>query len=189
MPSTVPAGWPGYKKPRTQLVNAGVVYVGETAVGMGATEGGLTFDPGREMRNVPFDGKTTDVAGLDRVITYNSRITGRWKDISAEFIQMLEPGSASDGSSGTNTITPIIAHKFLTQGDYLKNVTFVGLCSDGKTRRVFMEWAIVESYTLATTDKEEGLFDVAIKGVLGPETDGADLNLAPYTWEEVDAPA
>lgn len=187
MPSTVPAGWPGYKKPASPLVNAGVVYVGETAVGMGATEGGLTFDPGKEIRNVPFDGKTTDVAKLDRVIVYNSRITGRFKDISETFIGYLEPGSASDGSAGKNTITPKTAHSFFQSGDYLRNVTFVGLCGDGSTRRVFMAWALVESYTLATTDKEEGLFDISIKAVLGPDTDGEDLNAPPFTWEVEDA--
>src|SRR5688572_5276840 len=140
--------FPGYDKPEEYAVDAGVLKVGGTTVGIGATVGGLTFEPGKEYRNVEFDGKTTDIAENDRVISYNSTISGDMLELSSAALMRYEPGASSDGSSGTNTITPIDATVFLAQGDYLTDVYFVLRRSDNKTIRVRFAKALIQRYSM-----------------------------------------
>lgn len=177
--------FPGYVKPSGFGVDAGVVYVGTTPVGMGATEGGLTFDPGKEIGHPTFDGMTSEIAGLHRVLDYSAnKLSGDMLDLSGVAIGRYEPGSTSSSTSGTNTITPIDATVFLQSGDYLRAVTFIGRRSDGKTIQVYMDWAIIKKYTVKSAPKKETLVSIEIAAVLAPTE--TNLNKCPYVWREVD---
>src|SRR5574337_953607 len=123
--------FPGYVKPSDLMIDAGVLYVGATPAGMGATRGGIKFDPGATMRNVPFDGKTTDIAGLDRITDYNAKITGKMIDLSGPSLQQLHPGSTSSDSGSEHIVTPIDATVMLSAGDYLTDVTWIGRAQTG----------------------------------------------------------
>jgi hypothetical protein len=177
--------FPGYVAPKGFGVDAGVLYVGTSPVGMGATEGGLTFDPGKEIGHPTFDGMTSEIAGLHRVLDYSAnKISGDMLDLSGTAIGRYEPGSASDGSTGTNTITPIDATVFLAQGNYLRGVTYIGRRSDGKTIQVYMDWALIKKYTVKSAPKKEMLVSIEITAVLAPTE--TNLNKCPYVWREVD---
>ena len=171
--------FPGYVKPSDLMIDAGVLYVSATPAGMGATRGGIKFDPGATMRNVPFDGKTTDIAGLDRITDYNAKITGKMIDLSGPSLQQLHPGSTSSDSGSEHIITPIDATVMLSAGDYLTDVTWIGRAQSGGTIEVNFPFAIVEKYSIAGTDKAEGEIDVSIKAVLGASE--TNLNACPFT--------
>jgi hypothetical protein len=158
------------------LVDAGMLYVGSTPVGWGPTRGGLTFDPGITTRVPEFDGRTTPIDGTGRVTEYNSKITGQILDKSALALGRMLPGYTSDGSTN-NVIKPRDARTFISTGDTLADVLMIYRGSDGVAAGVWFKKAMVESWTLAGEDSNEGLFDVSILALL-PTTDSA--NAAPF---------
>lgn len=175
--------FPGYAKPDSLVVDAGVVYVGSNPLLKG-TRGGLVFDPGKEMRHPEFDGKTTDIAGLHRNLRYNATIKGKCLMITPT---TYEAGSSSDGSSGTNLTTMIDATEFLPSGAYLQNVRFIGraiINGTAKTVEVVFAWALVETGPVTSRPDNEWEADVTIRAVLAPTE--TNLNLCPYVWKEVD---
>ena len=79
--------------PTDVLLDTGVLML--AAVVVGVSRGGLTFDPGIELRNVPYDGKKAPVVGLDRITSRAPRISGTLLEASgADFIN-YEPGAAT----------------------------------------------------------------------------------------------
>jgi len=177
--------FPGYVAPTNLMIDAGVLYVGASPLGMGATRGGIKFDPGAEMRNVPFDGKTTDIAGLDRVTAYNAKFTGKMIDLSGPSLQRLNPGSTSSDSGSEHIITPIDATVMLAAGDYLTDVKWIGRAQTGGTVEVLFAHAIVEKFSVSGTDKAEAEVDISIKAVLAATE--TNLNACPFTMTLRDA--
>lgn len=171
--------FPGYAAPTGFVVDAAVLLHGSTP--MGATKGGLTWNPGKEIRHVEFDGLSTEIAGLHRILAYKPTISGNMKDLSAAAIGRYEPGSTSDGSS-TNTYTMKPAKEFYASGDYLQDVTFKGNRSDGKAFVIKLAWAIVREYNITTPDRNEADVAITLEGVLQPGA--TDLELCPYTIQE-----
>ena len=173
--------FPGYVAPTLALIDAGVMHVGPTPAGMGATRGGLRFDPGRELRHIDFDGKRSDIAGLHRVTSYDPKLSGNMIEFSQAAVGRYEPGHASAESGSDMVFTPIAADQFLVAGDYLRHVTWTGRLQDNKAARVKFDWALVRKYTMTTTDKGEVAVEIEIVGVLAPgET---NLSKCPYTIE------
>lgn len=175
--------FPGYAAPTGFVVDAAVLLVGSTP--MGASDGGITFNPGREVRHVEFDGKTSEIAGLHRVTAYGPTITGRFKDLSGAAILRYEPGSTSDGSS-TNLFTMKPARDFWVTGDYLAAVKLKGNRTPvgGVTKALVVNfaYAYVQSYQIITLDKDEADVELTLIGVLAPGA--TDLELCPYTYAE-----
>jgi hypothetical protein len=157
-------------------VDAGMLFVGSTPLGWGPSRGGLSFDPGITMRNPEYDGKSTPIDGQPRVTEYLSRITGQILDKSAAALSRLLPGSTSDGSSD-NVIAPRAARSFISTSDTLSNVLLIYRGSDGNATGVWFKKAIVETWTLAGEDNNEGLYDVSILALL---PSGDDVNAAPF---------
>ena len=175
--------FPGYAKPDPMVIDAGVVYEDTTPLLKG-TRGGLVFDPGKELRHPDFDGKTTDIATMHRNLRYNATIKGKCLMIIP---QKYEPGSSSDGSSGTNLTTMLDATEFLPSGAYLQNVRFIGrglFNGVAKTVEVVFAWALVETGPITTRPDNEWEADVTIRAVLAPTE--INLNKCPYVWKEVD---
>lgn len=170
--------FPGYSAPAAIVVDAGVFLVGSTPIG--ATRGGMTFDPGIEIRHVEFDGKTTDIAGLHRIVEYNSTMTAQILDLSDAAISRYFPGSTSDGSAD-NLFTMKDARDFWVTGDYLTNLKFVGAQSSGASDSLIITFAraMVTVNSITTNDRDEALVDVVFKAVL--DVNATNLEAPPFT--------
>lgn len=167
--------FPGYAAPQAFVVDAGVLMVGSNVIG--ATRGGLKFDPGITYRHVEFDGKTSDIEQLHRITEYNSTISGKMKDLTDAAISRYFPGATSDGSSN-NLFTMKSARAFLGSGDYLSNVKLVASQSDGETIVVTFAKALVEKVSFTTQDKDEADVEISIRAVLASS---AALEAPPFT--------
>lgn len=170
--------FPGYSAPSAFVLDAGVIMVGSTVIG--ATRGGMTFDPGIEYRHIEFDGKTTDIAGLHRIVEYNATISGEMLDLTDAAISRYFPGSSSDGSSN-NLFTMKAARDMLVTGDYLTNLIWKGQQSDGTAENLIITFAraLVQDVSFRTNDRDEGLVSVTFKAVL--DVNASDLEAAPFT--------
>lgn len=170
--------FPGYVAPTAFVVDAGVLLLGSTPIG--ASRGGIAFDPGITYRHVEFDGRTTEIAGLHRIVEYNATLKGEFLDLSDAAIARYFPGSTSDGSSN-NLFTMKSARDFLVTGDYLTNLKFVGQQSDGATENIIITFArcLVKEPSFKTNDRDEGLFSVTFQAVL--DINASDLEAAPFT--------
>lgn len=170
--------FPGYSAPSAVVLDAGVLMVGSTVIG--ATRGGMTFDPGMQLRHVEFDGKTTDIAGLHRIVEWNATISGDVLDTTDAAIGRYFPGSTSDGSSD-NLFTMKAARDFFVTGDYLTDFKFKGQQTDGTTENLIITFAraLVESASFKTNDRDEGVWTIKVKAVL--DINAADLEAAPFT--------
>lgn len=170
--------FPGYTAPTAFVVDAGVFLVGSTPIG--ATRGGMQFDPGVVYRHVEFDGKTTDIAGLHRITEYNATMTADMMDLTDAAISRYFPGATSDGSAN-NLFTMKDARDFLVTGDYLTTLKFVGQQSDGATENLIITFprALVQINNIRTNDKDESLVNVTFKAVL--DVNASNLEAPPFT--------
>jgi hypothetical protein len=176
--------FPGYVKPTQAMVDAGVLYLRDTTtlVGVGATRGGLTFSPGREMRNIEFDGKTTAIEGGDRVLRYEATISGSMIDFSAKSLSYYEPGSTAT-TQGTapatvTRISPLGATTFLTANAYLKDVMWISRNQDNSITVVGFPSGLVTEFEIASEQDSEAVANITIAARI-PAT-ATDINVAPY---------
>jgi len=178
--------WPGYRKPEEFLVDAGLIMVGGISSAFGATVGGISWDPGKDVRSIPFDGKSSEQVGLQRTLKYDAKLSGKIKRGGPAFLSALEPGSSSDGSSGSdgNVVTLLDARTPWVEGDYLADVFYIGRQENGVIMYVRMPFAFVSKYKLATKDNDEAEWDIEIMPALGP--DETNSNLIPFTYGFVD---
>jgi len=182
----MPSSFPGYVKPSQFAVDAGVIYIGATPAGIGATEGGLQWDPGTEYQHPEFDGMSAEIELLHRVVDYSkAKLSGDILDLTGVNVGRYQPGSTSDGSTGTNTITPIDAFTFFSAGAYLTDVTWILRRSDNTTIRVFAAVALVKKFQLKTKPKKEGLASIEIVPVLASTE--TDLSKCPYVYQDLDS--
>lgn len=176
--------FPGYTKPTEAMIDAGVLYLRDpstsTLLGLGASRGGLTFNPNREMRNVEFDGKTGMIDGLDRVLRYNPQITGGLIDFSRKSLGYYEPGSTSGDSGSSARISPIDATVFLEAGAYLKDLLWISRNQDNRIKVVGFPRALVIEYEAVGEQDNETIANVTIEARI-PRT-ATDINVAPYRW-------
>lgn len=176
--------FPGYTKPTEAMIDAGVLYLRSpdtsTLIGMGPSRGGLTFNPGIERRNVEFDGKTTDIEGLDRVLRYNSTLSGGLIDFSRKSLGYYEPGSTSADSGSVTRIEPIAATVFLTAGAYLKDVLWISRNQDNRIKVVGFARALVNEYEVVGEQDNETIANVTIMAKLPSSV--TDINQCPYRY-------
>jgi hypothetical protein len=176
--------FPGYTKPTEAMIDAGVLYLrspsSSALIGMGPTRGGLTFNPGGEMRNVEFDGKTTDIEGLDRVLRYNSTLSGGLIDFSARSLGYYEPGNVSAASGSSTMIKPIGATEFLAPGAYLKDVLWISRNQDNRIKVVGFPRGLVTEKEIVGEADNETIVNLTIKACLPAAA--TDINECPYRW-------
>lgn len=182
--------FPGYVKPIQMLVDAGVLYEGATPVGLGATQGGFSWEPGAEIRHPEVDGLTNEMAGLHRVVDYSkNQLSGKFFDVTSGMLKRYAPGATVTGT-GTEVITPIDASVFFPTetgaSAYMENLVFVGRLQDGSVAHIEMAFAVFTSYKLTTTPKGEALVEGTIKAVLGPAE--TNLNKCPYVYKVIAPP-
>lgn len=157
---------------KTFGVDAAMLYIGSNAFGQ--TRGGVTFDPGANLRDPEFDGVPSFVEDQARITGWNSRITGRFGVFTAPFWSQLHAGSASDGSSTNNAITPIDARTFI--GDTLADFRCIWRVSDNTYQAIVARRVRFHPWTVAGEDHNEVLFDGTIQFLADP----ANLLDAPY---------
>ena len=174
--------WPGYKKPEDYIVDVGVITVGGVAEAWGATVDGLKWDPGKKVRMVEFDGRSSEIEGMQRTIAYDAKLSGKVKRGGPSMILDFEPGSESDGSSGSdgNVITLLDARSPWQEGMYLDDVYYIGRQQDLTVMYIHMPVAYVQKYELATKDNDEAAWDIVLVPVLPAEE--TNLNKVPFTY-------
>lgn len=174
--------FPGYVKPTGVMIDAGVLYrripSGATLIGVGASVGGLSFNPNTEMRNVEFDGRTSMLEGLDRITQNGAEISGSLIDVSVANFGMYEPGSTSFVSGSSTVIVPLQATAFLAAGAYIKDLLYIGRRQDNGIVVVGFPRALVSKYQFKSEDKNETKVEVTIEARL-PAT-ATNINDAPY---------
>lgn len=152
---------------------------------IGAGRGGLTFDPGAKRENIDFDGKGTDIEGLDYVDSYDSHIKGKFIQFNSGNLTILEPGSTSATVTGVTTITPAPTRQLFASGDYLDNLTLTFPRKNGGYAKVIYGKARCDKYQLVGTGKE-GEIDCDFKGVVPAASAGTDEDPCPYVIEVED---
>lgn len=177
--------WPGYKKPEDFITDVGIIAIGGSTEAWGATTDGITWDPGKKVREVEFDGKSSSQVGQIRTIGYDAKLTGKVKRGGASTVLAFEPGSSSDGGSDSNgnTVTLLDARTTWEEGMFLEDVHYIGRQSNAEVMHVYMERAYVSKYKLVTKDNDEGIWDIEIVPVL-PE-DETNLNKIPFVYRYI----
>jgi hypothetical protein len=80
---------------------------------MGITRGGVRFNPGVEIRNIPYDGKLTGIKGLDRIVNRDAQISFTLIEASnANLSAVIEAGGATPGTLQDSGV-------LFASGDYL----------------------------------------------------------------------
>jgi hypothetical protein len=175
---------PGYAVPDDAIVDVGVIAVGGVVAAWAATEGGLTWDPGKKVRHVEYDGRSFEHANLLRVTGYDSKLSGK---IKRGFTLDFEPGSESDGSSGSdgNQVTLLEARLPWEEGDCLTDVYYIGQQQDQVIFRIYMPLAYVKTYKMVTKDNDEATWDIEIVPVKSAESATSDPYSPPFTYQLV----
>jgi hypothetical protein len=165
--------------PSDVLLDSGVLYVGSNI--MGVSRGGLQFDPGKEYKQVTFDGYRGPIKGLDRIASYNSKITGTLLELGTEERPWLEPGSTSDGASPIDTTTMKAAGVFLVSGDYLSNVRLVYERGSGGYAAVLFTDSVLAQYSVKGNDGDCAEIAITIEARIVPS--GTNTGVCPYKIE------
>lgn len=167
--------------PSDALLDSGVLYVGSTPIGV--SRGGLSFDPGRQVRNIPFDGKRSDVKGLDRITGWDAKISGTLLEFAGTDIARFEPGSTNATVSTTTTYTPKSAGTIFASGDYLTDVRLIFERAGGGYAAVYFAQGFVDKWgPLKGSDNAEAEIGIQIsaRAVVAA---AADVPKPPYVIE------
>ena len=93
------------------ILDGGQLRIGNTIVS--TTRGGLRFDPGDEIDEVDFDGRSSPIAGLDRVGFSRAVMSCTVLEASATTLPLYMPGATSSTAGGITTIAPRAAREFI----------------------------------------------------------------------------
>lgn len=153
-----------------------------TYVLVGGTRGGLTFNPGKTFRAVPYDGKrSAHVVGLDRIEMVDPKITGTLIAFNGDTLRMME--AASTGTVGT--ITPKPMGEMFVLGDYHKfRVTWnraQQVAGVHGTVVVEFSYGYVESYDIKSADNNEGESPIVIVAAQRRDDTSSTDGELPYT--------
>lgn len=155
---------------------------------LGATRGGVSWNPNAEWRNVPFDGASGETASLYRktsgVPTLETTILLFGPTALTE---ILEPGSTS-AISGTDpnaiqTITPL-PHRTMLAAAYHHRYEAIWRRGNGGTAKLVIPLGMGIMGTLGAQDNNEGEIPFTIRAINDPDDiNGVDEVPATYYWE------
>lgn len=163
------------------LKDAGILYVDIDGVGaggpvlLGASVDGFTFDPGKELREVQFDGKRAPVVGTHEIAGYQSIVSGTMLEFSDAQIPVYENG-ATKAAGPPIVFTPKPAGALFAPGDYVKDLWLFLQRGSAGYIKIAMANALCRKYTMVSKDKEEVKVSVEFLGCVLV----ADLSAAPY---------
>jgi hypothetical protein len=172
--------------PSDCLLDAGVLFVGANPIG--ASRGGLKFDPKKMTKQIEFDGKRSDIAGNDRTTKFEASIVGKFFQFNAAQLVELEPDVESASATGVMTFTPKVAGVLYSQGAYLSNVRLfferAGSTEDAPLyAAAFFPKALCAKYDLVGKDNDEAEISMDFAARLDMSVDGAKINDPPYKIE------
>lgn len=108
---------------------------------IGATSGGTKLSIKPEFSDIEVDGATVKVKGLavktGETATFETNII----EATPEMLQMMVVGS----SIASSNYTEIVSAQKISEGDYIKNLGFVGKTLDGKNIVVIFDYALCTS--------------------------------------------
>lgn len=141
------------------ILDSGRVYIGNAVFSV--TRGSVRTDPGKAIRQVPFDGQRAPIAGLDRATRWESTITATFLEYSAAKAAQLNPGATSGTVGGVTTVTPPDAGEFL---DPIANVRAVFDKGDGGLYEFRLPMAFPMVRGIAGEDNGEAGYEVVFAG-------------------------
>lgn len=172
--------------PSNVLLDSGVLYVGSAIYS--AHDGGLECDLMEEKRNLPFDGKASDVVLGDRTTAFDGTIRGPVLEVTDTLVkQYMGAGTlvtVAGGPSGATQVASKPAGTMYVAGDYLSNVRAVWMRGDGTYVQVRFPKGCVGKWTpLKGTDKEEVKVQLEIKARLDMSVSGNTTRTCPWVVE------
>lgn len=183
--------------PKDAVINAGVIMRGAPPVVIGTTIGGFKFDPGKEIRSLPYDGAISETVGGHRIVKYMPVLSFVIQELgdstTGKQFALLENGGAETdtGHASTpkgliRTLTPKSGGVLFAAGDYLTDVVAIGeLAGAGlyNYARIKFAYALCRKYDLQTADAGEGKIAVELLAVLSAAEAIATPGKCPYTLE------
>jgi hypothetical protein len=164
--------------PSDVVLDSGVLYIGSSI--FSCLRGGLKFDPGITMRNIPFDGQRSPIKGIDRKTMVTPKISGTMIELAEDQIAQIEPGSTQVGSSQYQGKRAGI---LLASGDYLTNVRAIWLRGNGQFVQVRFPSALLMKYDATSVDGDELSIAIEIEARLDMTASGVNIGDMPYLIE------
>ncbi len=181
------SSWNGQLPTDVQL-DSGILYIAGSV--FSAQQGGLKFDPGVTRRNIPFDGKRSNVKGIDRTVMWEPVISGVVLEMPVGSLSVIEPGvsapssTIANGPTGATQRIPKSAGVLYAAGDYVSNPRIVFYRGDGTYVQVrFYDGGLVRKWDLSGADQEEAKYSIEIEARLDLTASGRRVYDAPYVIE------
>lgn len=168
--------------PSDVLLDTGVLYI-NSSTAFGVSKGAWNVDLGTEITNLEFDGKRSDVEGLDRVTGFKPMITGTMIAINTTTAAVLLPGSTQATASGVTTVTPKAASALMSGTDYQSNVRVAFQRGSGGVVWIKFAKALVRMTSLKGNDKDSGDIAIEIGARLSATAAATSTDTAPYVIE------
>lgn len=171
----MPSGYTD-KLPTDTLLDTAVISI--AGVMLSATRGGTTFNPGSEFRNIEYDGKKGNVAGLDRKIFMAPTLSTTLIQAGPEVLRVLE--AAGSGTGNSVTIKPA-GELFNASTEYITNLECTWRRANGGTVKVTFAKALCTSYELSGQDRSEAEISVTFEARQDPAALGTNGGAVPYS--------
>lgn len=181
------SSWNGQLPTDVQL-DSGILYINGAI--FSAQEGGLKFDPGKEIRQIAFDGQRSAVKGLDRTVFWKPMISGVILQVPSSKFGTLEAGASGPGStiaggpSGATQLIPKSAGVLYASGDYITAPRAVWYRGDGTYVQVrFYDGGLCVKWDETGQDKTEAKFAIEIEARLDLTASGRNVYDCPFIME------
>ena len=171
----------------TLACDVAVIYydVSSTATKIGVTRDGIDFQPNIEYRNVPFDGKRSDIELIDRIVSTGATLSFKLLEMNTTTLTHAEAGSALATSGTTVTLTPRVASTMLTAGQYITNLDAVWLRGDSKTVRLRFARALCTNYSIISRDNNETEISYTFTTRLSNSAAASSTDTRAWTYEVI----
>lgn len=180
----MPSAFDATATPRDILLDTAFLYLGATPLGV--TRGGPSYDPGKTLRNIDFDGKRSPIAGLDRVTGYAPTVSARLLQMGTADILRFEPGAAAVTAGSDTTTTPIDASTAIATGSLLTNLRIIWRRGGGGYFQARFPKAICTRWSVGGGDNSEAEIDCTFEARLDV-TGGVTTDDAPVVYEHLAA--
>lgn len=143
---------------------------------LGATQGGSKISIKPEFTDVPVDGAIVAVKGLKVKTGETATMEFNFLEVTQDILKMALVGT--NGQSADENYDLIESTAFITEGNYLDNVAFVGQTLDGRNIIVIMDNALCTSgFESNGKNKEAGVFTCTFECHADLES---DMDTLPY---------
>lgn len=181
------SSWNGQLPTDVQL-DSGILYIAGAI--FSAQDGGLKFDPGKETRNIDFDGKRSPIKGIDRTVSWKPVISGNIMQIPVANFGVIEPGATGPGSTiaggpiGATQRIGKTAGVLYAAADYISQPRAVWYRGDGTYVQVrFYDGGLCVKWDEAGQDKNEVKYAIEIEARLDLTASGRVPTDCPFVME------